>query len=478
MTDFFEFREKLVRKKDEPAPPPSKARAEKALTIAELTRKIDAALQTQLPERLLVRGEMSNVSQYGGSGHLYFTLKDETACIDCVMWKSDAERLKFKPADGMELLASGHVQVYAQRGRYQLYVKSLSPLGQGALELAFQQMRKKLEAAGLFDPERKKELPRFPRRIAIVTGAQAAALHDVLKVLRRFPWLRLYLYAVPVQGGNAAPKIAEALTHLSNRQAEVGGIDLILLGRGGGSLEDLWAFNEEVVARAIAASKIPIVTGIGHEVDVSIADLVADYHAHTPTEAAQVITHEWRGAAEAIEHATARLRRGLRIATNDATQRLDGLARHTFFRRPMDRINSLRQLLDDRERGMRIAMTNRLRELRHDVNECAQALAEQSPAVRVRLARQEVLGLQSRLNFAAGVATKRSVARLDALERELNAVSPQAVLKRGFSMTIVKKTGQVLKSKSQIAGGEKLVTKLSDGDVESTASDPKQPDLF
>ncbi len=477
MTDFFEFREKIAKKRTEPPPPP-KDRAAKALTISELTRQIERAIQTQLPDKLFVRGEMSNVSMHGPSGHLYFTLKDENACIDCVMWRSDVERMKFKPTDGMDLLASGSVSVYAQRGRYQLYVKSLSPLGQGALELAFQQLRKKLEAEGLFNPERRKPIPKFPRRIAIVTGAQAAALHDVLKVLRRYSWLRLFLYAVPVQGEGAAGRIAEALTHLSQRNQQIGGIDVILLARGGGSLEDLWAFNEEIVARAIAASSIPVVTGVGHEVDVSIADLVADYHAHTPTEAAQVITAQWRNAADAIEASTNRLRRGLRTLAQQASLRLAHVTRHPFFRRPLDRINSLRQLLDDRERSMRAAMKDRLWRLNRELAESAQLLAEHSPTVRLRLARQHLKTLNERLTYTARIGNKRRLQQLDALERELNAVSPEAVLRRGYSMTTLKKGGAVVRSVKQISGGEKLITRLADGAIESTADDPKQPDLF
>ena len=280
-------------------------------------------------------------------------LKDPGACVDCVIFKSDAQRLKFKPADGMELLAGGRVGIYAQRGRYQLYVSSLSPIGQGALELAFQQLRAKLQAEGLFAPERKKPLPAFPINIVLVTSRQTAALQDMLKVLRRFPFLQLSVFHVPVQGEGAGEKIAEALG-LLNRQAAKGKrvVDVMLLGRGGGSLEDLWAFNEEVVARAIAKSAIPIVTGVGHEVDVSISDLVADYHAHTPTEAAQVIVAQWRNAPDAIDTIVLRSRRALRQSLTDARQRLSAIERHEVFRRPTDRIDQIRQLLDDRQRTL------------------------------------------------------------------------------------------------------------------------------
>ncbi len=478
MSDFFEFREKMTKRAKTALPDPSPEKAQKALTVSQLTREIDRALRDHLAPSYLVKAEVSNLNHHAGSGHLYFTLKDADLCIDCVMWRSDVARLRFAVEDGMELLARGSVKVYGQRGKYQLYVNSLQPLGKGALELAFQQLRRKLEAEGLFDQERKRPVPALPLRIAIVTGSQAAALHDMLKVLRRFPWLRLFLYSVPVQGDGAGAKIAEALRHLSRRHQQIGGIDLILLGRGGGSLEDLWAFNEEVVARAVAASSIPIITGVGHEVDTSIADLVADYHAHTPTEAAQVATANWRGIVEAIDTSIVRLRRGLRTSVQQARQRLDGAARHEFFRRPLDQVNQLRQLIDDRDRSMRAAMNSGLWNLQRDLREIEQSLAEHSPAVRVRLLRQQVDSASQRISYAAAIDRVRRRAMLDARERELRAVSPESVLRRGYSITMLKKDKSVVRSILQLTGGEKLLTQLSDGVIESTADDPKQPKLF
>jgi len=271
--DFFDFQQKLLRPRTAPKPQPPPA--EQAISVSELTAKITRVLNTGLPGNFLVRGEVSNFNRNKSSGHIYFTLKDAEACIDCVMFRGEAARLNFEPEAGMELLAGGRIGVFPQRGRYQLYVSSLRPLGQGALELAFRQVKAKLEAEGLFSPDRKKPLPAYPRRIVLVTSPQAAALHDMLKVFRRFPFLRVMLYGVPVQGDGAAQKIAPAIRHINAAIDSVGGAEVIILARGGGSLEDLWAFNEECVARAVAASRIPVVSGIGHEVDVSIADLVA-----------------------------------------------------------------------------------------------------------------------------------------------------------------------------------------------------------
>lgn len=474
---FFEFRQRVTRKSNfAPAPEPRAGAA--AITVTQLTRQIERAIKTGMPDAVLVKGEVSNLSLHGPSGHLYFTLKDPDACIDCVMWKSDAERMKFKPQDGMELLASGRVGVYPQRGRYQLYVTSLQPIGQGALELAFQQLRKKLDGEGLFAVERKKPLPAYPVRIALVTAEQGASLADMLKVLRRFAWLRLMLFPVAVQGDGCGERIAAALRLISRRAGKVGGVDLIMLARGGGSLEDLWGFNEEVVARAIAASSIPIITGIGHEVDVSIADLVADYHAHTPTEAAQVITANWRSAREVLDDFHIRLGREMRSIVDDSRTRLNGLRRHEFFRRPFDRVKSLRQLLDDRDRTLRTTTYRRMIIWQRRLTTIEQAFREHTPATQVRLLRQRVANLAQRLLFASRMEQQRRGARLDALERELRALSPESILRRGFSVTTLKKDGKIVRSVAQIKGGERLVTRLADGTIESTADDPKQPKLF
>src|SRR5688500_1385675 len=343
-TNFFEFREKLTAKVEParaaPATPATTATPAKAgalpMTVSQLTGYIDRAIRAGVPPHVLVKGEVSNWKLHRSSGNVYFTLKDSKACIDCVMYAGEASLLRFQPGDGMELLASGRVAVYQQRGKYQLYVATLDPIGQGALELAFRQLCTKLEAEGLFAAERKRPIPQCPTRIAMVTSTGTAALQDMLKVLRRCAFLRVCVYDVPVQGAGAAEQIARALNHLNRKHHTIGGVDVVLLARGGGSLEDLWAFNEECVARAVANCAIPIITGIGHEVDTSIADLVADGHAHTPTEAAQIVTSNWRHAPESLDGAAARLRRIVRARLSDARQQLASIERHETFRRPRD----------------------------------------------------------------------------------------------------------------------------------------------
>lgn len=428
---------------------------EEPISVSELTRRIDKAIKTGVAASVLVRGEISNTRDRQASGHCYFTLKDAGACINCVMWRDAASRLTFKLQDGVEMIAAGRVSVYAPQGKYQLTVQTLQPIGRGALELAFRQLQAKLAALGLFAAERKKPIPQYPLRLALVTSRATAALADMLKVLRRFAWLRLLLYHVPVQGDGSAQKIADAISHLSARAGDVGGVDVILLARGGGSLEDLWPFNEEIVAHAIAASAIPVVTGIGHEIDCCIADLVGDYHAHTPTEAAQIVTGHWKKASDHLGLTQARLRRGQRQIISDAAARVTAIGRHEIFRRPAERLRTLAQLLDDRQRALSLSLQGRLRH-------AAQRLATVEPR----------LGLSGR----SALSVRR--ARIDAMDRQLQAVSPSAVLRRGYTITTNKKTGEILRSAAALKPSDRILTRFADGQSESVVQDTRQLSLF
>jgi len=474
---FWDFQEKFAAKKS-PAPSQSTdtagAAAAKPLSVTQLTQRIERALKSQLPATVLVQGEVSNFKLHAGSGHAYFTLKDPAACIDCIMYRSDAETLRFTPADGLELIATGRVGVFAPRGRYQLYVTHLQPLGQGALELARQQIQAKLQAEGLFDADRKRPVPRYPRRIALVTSTQTAAVQDMLKVLRRFPFLHVQVYHVPVQGDGSAERIAAALHHLSRLDVH----DLILLGRGGGSLEDLWEFNEEILARAVAATSAPVVTGIGHEIDVSIADLVADHHAHTPTEAAQIATQYWRTAPDLLDGHALRLKREIQSLLTHARQRLAHIERHELFRRPLDRVNQLRQLLDDRERTLTTAIAARLRDKSDRIARLEARLRERHPRHRTVLESQRLTALVTRLRRAAGQTLQIRSRTIDLLAARLHAINPQEVLKRGYSLTTHKKTGQIVRDPSNVKPGETLITRLATGQIESTVQDARQLRLF
>ena len=517
--NFFEFQKQLRRPRPAPAP---MGNAEAAISVSELTSRIKKVITNGMPSGVLVRAEVSNVNRNKASGHLYFTLKDAEACIDCVMYRDEADRLQFQLEQGMEILAGGKIGVYPARGRYQFYVTTLRPLGQGSLELAFQQLRRKLEAEELFSAERKKPLPRYPTRIVLVTSREAAALQDMLKVLRRFNWLRISLYHVPVQGDGAASKIADAVAHLNASIDTRGGAVVILLARGGGSLEDLWCFNEELVVRAVAASRIPVVTGIGHEVDVSITDLVADHHAHTPTEAAQVVTTQWRVVGDHLNGTGARLARAARTMLLHVRQRLGSIERHEAFRRPTDRVNGLRQLLDDRYRGLGVAedrllrgaddrvrnatvrlsgflpralgqfreilsrrrqqldqrFASRMRIAGERLSRAAMTLREHHPQLRLRLGAQRLHATELQLVAASRRNVHARLQHLDALSRQLEAISPQSVLRRGYTITTRKKDGLPLRNAAQVKPGDKLLTRFADGQVESVAGDSKQLSLF
>jgi exodeoxyribonuclease VII large subunit len=469
---FFDTHARLTAKKAGVPPPGSAATP---LTVTQLTKQIDRAIKSGVPATVLVKGELSNFrSQRTASGHLYFTLKDPSACIDCVMWQDAAARLKFKLVDGLEVLAEGRVGIYGERGKYQLYVNSLSPIGQGALELAFQQLRAKLEKEGLFSSDRKQPLPRYPLRIAIVTSSATAALQDILKVFKRFTWLQLALYNVPVQGEGSGEKIAAALADLNTNP----NFDIVVLARGGGSLEDLRAFNEESVARAMVASRIPIITGIGHEVDISIADLVADYHAHTPTEAAQIVTARWRNAADLVGITAARLNRGLRQIMHDRRQRLLSIARHELFRRPLDRINVLRQLLDERQRALIAAASASLRRRSDQLTALSERWWRRHPRQFIALRRSDLEARQISLRKAIAEDARRRLAKLDAVQKHLHAIGPQQVLRRGYTITTRKKDSRPLRKPDDIKIGEVVVTQFADGTIESIVSDPRQPSLF
>jgi exodeoxyribonuclease VII large subunit len=469
MPSFWDVQQNLRGK---PQSPPA---GQKPLTVTQLTARIEKAIKAGLPGSLFVQGEVSNFKINSGSGHAYFTLRDAVNCIDCIMFRSEAVSLKFKPTDGLELVATGRVAVFGQRGKYQLQVSHLQPVGQGALELARQQIQARLQAEGLFDRENKKPLPRFPTRLVLITSTQTAALQDMLKVLRRFPFLRVCVYHVPVQGDGSAQRIAAALTHVNRAMEDA---DVILLGRGGGSLEDLWEFNEEILARAIGASNIPVVTGIGHEIDVSIADLAADYHAHTPTEAAQVVTAHWRTARDTLRSAQSRLARETASLFQHARQRLAHAARHEFFRRPLDRINHLRQLVDDRQRTLLQAVTDRLRLARQSISKFEARLNERHPRHLTALQAQRLAALEDRLRRATDQSVKAQARRIDLLSTRLHCVNPQEILKRGYTLTTSKKTGQIIKNPTDVKPGDTLITRLAEGEIQSRVEDARQLKLF
>jgi exodeoxyribonuclease VII large subunit len=497
---FFDFHARVVApKRQSPASDPQQgagsAATPPALSITELTAKINGVFRAGFAAPVWVRGEITGYRGAHGSGHYYYSLKDAQNCLNCVCFASDARGIRFEPTNGMEVLAFGQVVPYGAKSQYQLKVTRLLPVGQGALELAFRQLKERLQREGLFAAERKKPMPPFPRRIALVTSRAAAGFADMLKVLRRFSWLKLMLFHVPVQGDAAHPAIAAALAAINRHAARLGGVDAILLGRGGGSAEDLWAFNEEIVARAVADSAIPVITGIGHEVDVSIADLAADYHAHTPTEAAQVLTQNWRAARQLVEQGDTLLLTRVRRLLKQATEQLLSLRRHEAFRRPMDVIVRTRQQrIDDAAKNLKLAVHLRLQAtrerlsqldsrlqvhrptallagLRQRVDDAAARLAERHPRHALRQLRDRSEELHRRLGVAMKTTLSRQAARLDALTRELDAVGPLQVLARGYSITMRRRDRQIIRSVKEIQPGDRMITRFADGEHEWTAGD-------
>ena len=350
---------------------------------------------------------------------MYLTLKDETAQLRAVIWRRTASRLKFELHDGLEVVAAGPLEVYQARGSYQLIVEQLIPQGLGALELAFRQLREKLAQEGLFDPERKRPLPRFPRRIALVTSPTGAAVRDMLQVItRRWQAADILLLPVAVQGEGAAEQIAAAL-RMVNR---IPGVDVVITGRGGGSLEDLWAFNEEIVARAIHDCPIPVISAVGHEIDVSISDLVADLRALTPSEAGELVVPDGAEVLSELTRHRDKLVSALRDRAGRARLQLEAISSRRVFTRPLERIHDLTARLDE--------LADRF---------------QRSVARRVELGRQRL----------AGVANS------------LDALSPLKVLKRGYTITQQTRTGEVVHSAEQLQPGEVISTVFHKGRVVS-----------
>jgi exodeoxyribonuclease VII large subunit len=385
--------------------------APRVYRVSDLTREIKAILEESFP-MLWVAGEVSNLHRHT-SGHTYFTLKDSQAQIRAVLWRLNASRIRFRIEDGMEVIVQGRIAVYEPRGEYQLVAHSIEPKGLGALQAALAQLRQRLHEEGLFDPARKRTLPRLPRRIAIVTSRTGAALRDVLRVIfLRLPNARVCVVPVRVQGDGAAPEISRGIA-LANSAEDV---DVVIVGRGGGSAEDLFAFNEEIVVRAIAASRAPVVSAVGHEVDVTLSDLVADRRAQTPTEAAELVVPDRAALVAQLQDRAQALALGIRRAVDQRRSRLDAIARSQALWRPIDRVRAQQQLLDE--------WSGRL-----------------LGAMRLRLAR---------LLEATRVVSAR-----------IESMSPLRVLERGYSLTLHE--GRILRDAGELRLGDQVRTLLLRG---------------
>jgi len=423
----------------------STARA--VLSISELTRRLQETLEERFPA-VWVEGEISNFRLYG-SGHAYFTLKDAESQIRAVLFRNRGRRIKFEPADGLHVMAFGSIEVYPQRGEYQLVIELLEPKGLGALQLAFEQLKARLQAEGLFDQARKRELPRFPRKIGIVTSTSGAAIRDMLRVIgRRFGELHIVIAPCRVQGDGAAEEIAQGVRDLD----ALGGVDVIIVGRGGGSLEDLWAFNEEPVARAIAASKVPVVSAVGHEVDFTIADFVADLRAPTPSAAAELVVREKQAVVDSLVQLRARLERSAARPLRDLERRVDELTAR-----------------------LRREMRGELGRAGHRVALATRALRASDPVARVARDRHRLESLQSRLITLLHRRRDRARHALETTVGRLDSLSPLAVLGRGYSLTRTP-TGEVVHSPAQVRVGEVIRVLLHRGSLDARVTDTREQD--
>ncbi len=436
-------------------PPPA------ILSVAELNRLTRLAIERELP-LLWVAGELSNFTQ-AASGHWYFTLKDAQAAVRCAMFRNRNQFVDWRPVNGMHVEVRAQPTLYEPRGEFQLNVEVMRRAGLGALYEAFARLKEKLEREGLFDPARKRPLPTYPRTIGIVTSPKAAALRDVLTTLaRRWPAAHVILYPTPVQGEGAGARIAAALDTAGMR-AEC---DVLLLVRGGGSLEDLWAFNEEVVARAIAACPIPVVAGVGHETDFTITDFVADRRAPTPTGAAQMATPDAAELTQHLQHLKRRLHMDLARRLNTLAQRLDGLAQR--LRHPAQRLAQQRRHLEQLARRLTLAQSARLAMLRQALHHHDKRLHAALPLPKRQ--RQQLDTLLQRLKRATGLLLQQRRARLDALATHLLHLNPEAVLARGYSI-VRRADGHIVRASHELRIGSSIEITLAQGQADACVTE-------
>ena len=430
------------------------------LTVSQLTSLVRGVLEENF-DHVWVQGEVSNLS-LPASGHCYFTLRDAGAQLRCVMFRASARALRFRLQDGMGLIVRGRISVFEPRGEYQLIVEYLEPLGIGALQLAFAQLKERLAGEGLFDEARKKPLPRLPQRIGIVTSATGAAIHDILHVLRRrFANLEVLLYPVRVQGEGAAREIATAIRDF-NRYA---GIDVMIVGRGGGSLEDLWAFNEEAVARAIHASRIPVISAVGHEVDFTIADFVADLRAPTPSAAAELVVQSKAEIEAEVEGLRHRLDRAMLHGIEIRKERLAHLSRG--LKGPTVRVEHLVQRVDDLSERLSLAVAGGLERRHQRLAYLRNALRLKNPALEVVHAREALEGLVARGEHALHRQMERLRERTAVASGKLQALSPLLTLGRGYAIVRKLPDGQVVTESARLAAGDRLLLTFRSGEAVS-----------
>lgn len=468
MSDLFDT---PFEEPDPPDAPPAPRETRHIFTVSELTAILRGLIEDRFGE-VWIEGEISNCKVWKTTGHVYFTLKDGDAQLKAVMFRSALRYLRFKPEDGLHVVARGRLSVYEPKGEYQIVCEHLEPRGFGALQLAFEQLKKRLQAEGLFDQSRKRPLPALPRRIGIVTSIDGAALRDILKVLeRRAPNASVLIRPARVQGEDAAADVATALRMLGR----VPGVDVIIVGRGGGSIEDLWAFNEEKVARAIAASPVPIVSAVGHEVDVTIADFVADLRAPTPSAAAEMVVAATAEFVDRIDRLTVRLRGSLQASLQRRASRVHALTSRRglagFHARVALRGRHVAELTHALGLAGRTIVEGRARRLRT----LQQRLEQRDLARRLAVLRGRLLGADGRLAAAARLTQHRADARVRTLAGRLESLSPLAVLGRGYAVCWNADKTAIVRSAATVEPGDTVQVTLADGEIGCRVETRREP---
>ncbi|MEK6525708.1 MAG: exodeoxyribonuclease VII large subunit [Nitrospirota bacterium] len=442
---------------------------QRILTVSELTLLVRDRLEQEFPD-IWVEGEVSNL-RTPSSGHLYFTLKDQTSQIRAVLFRTGVQRLRFALREGLQVIVRGRLTVYEPRGEYQVVLDYLEPKGIGALQIAFEQLKEKLTREGLFDRSRKRPLPFLPRRVGLVTSESGAAIRDILAVLRRrCPILGVLIYPVPVQGEGAAPRIAEAIRALSAS----GKVDVMIVGRGGGSLEDLWCFNEEVVVRAIADSAVPVVSAVGHEIDYTLADFAADHRASTPSAAAEAVAPVLDDLIRTLLDLRVRQERAIRTQITLVRHR----AQDQYGAMPALRLRVQRhaQRLDELAGRLGLLVRDSFSTLQQRVTACRHALGVHSPLARVRRALVLVPQLFKRVEqrMLTVLVFRRQAVR--SLAATLDTLSPLAILARGYSIVQTVPEGAIVRRARDVSVGDEVRARLAEGqllcDVRKIVSDP------
>lgn len=431
----------------------------KIFTVSELNQQIKDLLEGEYPS-VWVQGEISNF-RAAPSGHYYLTLKDESSQVRCVMFKTQNRFLKFRPADGLAVIVWGRLSVYTVRGEYQLILDTMEPRGFGSLMLAFEQLRDKLAAEGLFDQARKKTLPSFPRTVGLVTSRKGAAIQDMIRIAtRRFPAINLLLSSTSVQGDRAPAEIVAAL----DRLCKGGGVDVIIIGRGGGPIEDLWAFNDERVVRAVAACPFPIVSAVGHETDFTLTDFAADFRASTPSAAAEIIVPDRRELQDRIRHQTARLGSSISNTLQNCARAVNEMLNRLSD--PRRKIEDRRQRLDDLTTRMVNLARRRLTELNQETQAAVRRLRPEHLWNRISRGKTETGDLFTRLARSTQGTLKEHRRTAEELASMLDSLSPLAVLARGYSVTVQSDTGAVIKAAAHVETGDRVRVMLHRGSLD------------